>query len=144
MTGAGANSSISTCRTPINVRDDRNHNEAAMKNCLIVDDSSVIRKVARRILEGLKFEISEAEDGEKAIAACRSRMPEAILLDWSMPKTDSFEFLRMLRRLPDGDRPRVVFCTSEKDVAQSARAFHAGANDYIMKPFVKEIVEAKF
>ncbi len=115
-----------------------------MKTCLIVDDSSVIRKVARRILEGLDFQISEAEDGQEAFEACREKMPDAILLDWNMPRMDGYEFLRMLRRLPDGDRPKVVFCTTENDVAHIARALHAGANEYIMKPFDREIVEAKF
>jgi two-component system, chemotaxis family, chemotaxis protein CheY len=115
-----------------------------MKSCLVVDDSSVIRKVARRILEGLEFAIVEAEDGEQALDACRSQMPDAVLLDWNMPKMDGYEFLRMLRRLPDGDRPKVVFCTTENDVAHIARALHAGANEYIMKPFDKDIVEAKF
>jgi two-component system chemotaxis response regulator CheY len=65
-----------------------------MKTCLVVDDSSVIRKVARRILEGLEFEIAEAEDGEQALEACRGRMPDAVLLDWNMPKMDGYEFLR--------------------------------------------------
>jgi CheY-like chemotaxis protein len=65
-----------------------------MKTCLIVDDSSVIRKVARRILEGLEFQITEAEDGEGAIEACRGQLPDAILLDWNMPKMDGYEFLR--------------------------------------------------
>ena len=115
-----------------------------MKTCLVVDDSSVIRRVARRILEGLEFQITEAEDGEVALAACQTQMPDAILLDWNMPKMDGYEFLRMLRRLPDGDRPKVVFCTTENDVAHIARALHAGANEYIMKPFDREIVEAKF
>ena len=115
-----------------------------MKTCLVVDDSSVIRKVARRILEGFSFEISEAEDGEQALEVCRLRMPDSVLLDWNMPKMDGYEFLRALRRLPGGDRPKVVFCTTENDVAHIARALHAGANEYIMKPFDKEIVEAKF
>jgi len=115
-----------------------------MKTCLVVDDSSVIRKVARRILEGLDFEIVEAEDGEQALDVCRRHLPEAILLDWNMPKMDGYEFLRMLRKLPGGDSPKVVFCTTENDVAHIARALHAGANEYIMKPFDKEIVEAKF
>jgi CheY-like chemotaxis protein len=83
-----------------------------MKSCLVVDDSSVIRKVARRILEGLEFQIVEAEDGEQALDVCRSQMPDAVLLDWNMPKMDGYEFLRVLRRLPDGDRPKVVFCTT--------------------------------
>ena len=115
-----------------------------MKTCLVVDDSSVIRKVARRILEGLDFQISEAENGEEAIEACRQQIPDAVLLDWNMPKIDGYEFLRALRRLPGGDKPKVVFCTTENDVAHIARALHAGANEYIMKPFDKDIVEAKF
>jgi two-component system, chemotaxis family, chemotaxis protein CheY len=115
-----------------------------MKTCLVVDDSSVIRKVARRILEGLDFKISEAENGQEAITACREQIPDAILLDWNMPKMDGYEFLRALRRLPGGDKPKVVFCTTENDVAHIARALHAGANEYIMKPFDKDIVESKF
>jgi two-component system chemotaxis response regulator CheY len=115
-----------------------------MKTCLVVDDSSVIRKVARRILEGLDFNILEAEDGEQALSSCRTSLPDGILLDWNMPRMDGYEFLRALRRLPGGDQPKVVFCTTENDVAHIARALHAGANEYIMKPFDKEIVEAKF
>ena len=115
-----------------------------MRTCLVVDDSSVIRKVARRILEGLDFQIAEAENGEEAVEACRKQIPDAILLDWNMPKMDGYEFLRALRRLPGGDKPKVVFCTTENDVAHIARALHAGANEYIMKPFDRDIVEAKF
>jgi two-component system chemotaxis response regulator CheY len=115
-----------------------------MKTCLVVDDSSVIRKVARRILEGLDFQIVEAENGEEAIERCQRQMPDAVLLDWNMPKMDGYDFLRELRRLPGGDVPKVVFCTTENDVAHIARALHAGANEYIMKPFDKDIVEAKF
>ncbi|HMG80806.1 MAG TPA: response regulator [Xanthobacteraceae bacterium] len=115
-----------------------------MKTCLVVDDSSVIRKVARRILEGLDFQIMEAENGEEAIETCKRQLPDAILLDWNMPKMDGYDFLRVLRRLPGGDGPKVVFCTTENDVAHIARALHAGANEYIMKPFDKDIVQAKF
>lgn len=115
-----------------------------MKTCLVVDDSSVIRKVARRILEGLEFQISEAEDGARALDACKRELPDAVLLDWNMPVMDGYDFLCNLRRLPGGDRPKVVFCTTENDVAHIARALHAGANEYIMKPFDKEIVAAKF
>jgi two-component system chemotaxis response regulator CheY len=115
-----------------------------MKNCLVVDDSSVIRKVARRILEDLSFEISEAEDGLKALDICRKEMPSAILLDWNMPVMDGLEFLAQLRREPGGEKPKVVFCTTENDVSHIAKAMRAGADEYIMKPFDREIVEAKF
>jgi two-component system chemotaxis response regulator CheY len=115
-----------------------------MRTCLIVDDSSVIRKVARRILEDLQFRIVEAADGEEALGACRETMPEAILLDWNMPVMDGLEFLQRLRKEPGGDKPVVVFCTTENDVAHIARAMRAGANEYIMKPFDRDIVESKF
>lgn len=114
-----------------------------MKHCLVVDDSAVIRKVARRILEGLAFRISEAEDGEQALTACRTEMPDAVLLDWNMPVMDGYEFLKELRQMPGGGAPKVVFCTTENDVGHIARALHAGANEYIMKPFDKDIMTAK-
>ncbi|AXS42738.1 response regulator [Breoghania sp. L-A4] len=115
-----------------------------MKTCLVVDDSSVIRKVARRILEDLEFTISEAEDGKEALDICRAAMPDAILLDWNMPVMDGMEFLTNLRQEEGGEKPTVVFCTTENDVAHIAKAIRAGANEYIMKPFDREIVEAKF
>jgi two-component system chemotaxis response regulator CheY len=115
-----------------------------MKTCLVVDDSSVVRKIARRILEELGFEIVEAEDGEKALEACKSAMPTAILLDWNMPVMDGYEFIGNLRRMPGGDVPKVVFCTTENGMDHIARALDAGANEYIMKPFDKDIVTAKF
>ena len=115
-----------------------------MKTCLVVDDSSVIRKVARRILEGLDFQIVEAEDGEKALDACKRGLPDGILLDSNMPVMDGYEFLRNLRQMHRGGEPKVVFCTTENDVAHIARALHAGANDYLMKPFDRDIVTAKF
>lgn len=115
-----------------------------MKNCLVVDDSSVIRKVARRILEDLSFEITEAEDGKQALDECETKMPDAILLDWNMPVMDGLEFLSALRDMPEGEKPQVVFCTTENDVGHIARAIRAGANEYIMKPFDREIVQAKF
>jgi two-component system chemotaxis response regulator CheY len=115
-----------------------------MKTCLVVDDSAVIRKVARRILEGLSFQISEAEDGAQAMDMCQQRMPDSILLDWNMPVMDGFDFLRALRALPFGKAPKVVFCTTENDIAQIARAMHAGADEYIMKPFDAEILTSKF
>jgi two-component system chemotaxis response regulator CheY len=115
-----------------------------MKTCLVVDDSSVVRKIARRILEGLAFTVIEAEDGEKALEACKVAMPDAVLLDWNMPVMDGFEFLVQLRRTPGGDAPKVVFCTTENGIDHISRALNAGANEYIMKPFDKDIVAAKF
>jgi len=114
-----------------------------MKTALIVDDSAVIRKVARRILETMNFTVADAEDGEKALVLCRAAMPDVILLDWNMPKMDGYAFLGELRRAPGGRAPKVLFCTTENDVGAIARALRAGADEYIMKPFDREIVTAK-
>jgi two-component system chemotaxis response regulator CheY len=115
-----------------------------MKTCLVVDDSSVVRKIARSILESMDFQITEAEDGEQALESCRETMPDAVLLDWNMPVMDGYEFLGNLRRMPGGDAPKVVFCTTENGMDHISRALHAGANEYIMKPFDKDIIASKF
>ncbi len=115
-----------------------------MKTCLVVDDSGVVRKVARRILEEMGFHIIEAEDGQQALEACRQELPAAVLLDWNMPVMDGHEFITHLRRMPGGDRPKVVFCTTENGMDHIARALAAGADEYIMKPFDKDIVADKF
>jgi two-component system chemotaxis response regulator CheY len=114
-----------------------------MRSCLVVDDSSVIRKVARRILEDFDFTVTEAEDGRAAIESCRRAMPDMILLDWHLPVMDGLDFLTMLRQMEGGRRPKVVFCASEADVAQIARALRAGAHEYILKPFDRAAVESK-
>ena len=116
----------------------------AMKSCLIVDDSKVVRKVARRILEDLHFAIEEAADGKIAMEACLKHMPDAILLDWNMPVMNGIEFLRTLRGTAGGSAPVVVFCTTENDLAHIQQAIGAGANEYIMKPFDSDIIQAKF
>ncbi|GJL84297.1 MAG: response regulator [Micavibrio sp.] len=115
-----------------------------MKSCLVVDDSRVVRKVARRIAEDLGFECVEAEDGQKAYEACEQTMPDAILLDWNMPVMSGIEFLEKLRQMDNGQHPKVIFCTTENDMSHIQRAMQAGANEYIMKPFDSEIIESKF
>ncbi len=103
----------------------------------------MIRKVARRILETLDFSVRDAEDGQKALALCAEEMPAVVLLDWNMPNMDGYDVLRHLRQLPGGDRPKVLFCTTENDIGAIARALRAGADEYIMKPFDREIMMAK-
>jgi len=113
------------------------------RTCLIVDDSRIIRKVARRIVEELKFEVDEAADGSEALTFCAGVMPDVVLLDWSMPVMDGLTFLRRLRDLPGGDRPKVLFCTIETRAERIAEALSAGADDYVMKPFDGEILSSK-
>jgi len=98
-----------------------------MKSCLIVDDSKVVRKVARRILEDLHFEIEEAADGKLAMDACLKHMPDVILLDWNMPVMNGLEFLHALRGSAGGDAPVVVqsMCATRTiDVDQTVAQAH--------------------
>lgn len=115
-----------------------------MKSCLIVDDSRVVRKVAGRIVQDLKFEVTEAADGSDALNACRQKMPDAILLDWNMPVMNGLDFLRALRRETGGNKPVVVFCSTENDAEHIGEAMRSGANEFIMKPFDADIIESKF
>lgn len=115
-----------------------------MKACLVVDDSRVVRRVARQIVEDLGFECMEAEDGQKALEACKEKMPDVVLLDWNMPVMNGIDYLKALRQEPGGDVPVVVFCTTENDMSKITEALSAGADEYIMKPFDSEIITAKF
>ncbi len=113
------------------------------RSCLVVDDSRVVRKVARRILEANDFTVNEAADGQLAMDACRQTMPDCILLDWNMPVVDGITFLRNLRSEFGPDKPLVVFCSTENDMDHIETAIASGAQEYIMKPFDEEILIGK-
>jgi len=114
------------------------------RTCLVVDDSRVVRKVARRMLESCGFTVTEAEDGSKALDACRAGMPDCVLLDWNMPVMNGLEFLKALRAEFGPDKPPVLFCTTENDLSFIEQAITHGAQEYIMKPFDEEILRGKF
>ena len=115
-----------------------------MTRCLIVDDSLVVRKIARAILEGLGYEISEAENGREALDSCRANPPDAILLDWHLPVMGAKEFLTALRVQHSGRRPYIVYLTTENDFTDTARAYAAGVDAVLLKPFDRADLEAKF
>jgi len=115
-----------------------------MKRCLIVDDSKVIRLVARKILQELNFDTDEAVDGHEALEICQTAMPDGVLLDEKMPVLTGIEFLHELRKMPGGHTPIVVFCTADNDLKNIQSAIEAGANEYIMKPFDLKTIKEKF
>jgi len=114
-----------------------------MKTCLVVDDSKVIRKVARHILETLGFDVHEAGDGQEALDFCQNQMPNVVLLDWNMPVMSGIDFLVALRGLENGNQPKVVFCTTENGLGHIQAAVDAGADEYVMKPFDRETLQSK-
>ena len=113
------------------------------RNCLVVDDSRVVRKVARRILEANGWTVAEAADGQQALDACRAAMPDFVLLDWNMPVMDGLQFLRAVRGEFGPENPPVIFCTTENDMTHIELAISSGAQEYIMKPFDEEILVGK-
>jgi two-component system chemotaxis response regulator CheY len=115
-----------------------------MKLCLIVDDSAVIRKVARHFIENMDYEILEADSAQAALDKCKLEMPDVIMLDWHLPTMGAMEFLAALKNLQATKRPFILYCTTENDPAMISRAFSAGANDYIMKPFNGDTLVSKF
>jgi two-component system, chemotaxis family, chemotaxis protein CheY len=114
-----------------------------MKTALVVDDSSVIRKIARRMFEELHFKVLEAEDAAAAMSICTAKLPDVILLDWNMPEKSGLEFLVELRSMPHGGEPKVIFCTTENQQSKILSAMEAGADEYIMKPFNEYVIREK-
>ncbi|MGK7867245.1 response regulator [Falsiroseomonas sp. E2-1-a20] len=113
------------------------------RHCLVVDDSRVVRKAARRFLEGFGFTVREAADGQEAMEACRELLPEIVLLDWNMPVMDGLTFLKAARAEFDADHPVIVLCTTEIGLDRIVTALEAGAQEYVMKPFDAQILGSK-
>ena len=110
---------------------------------LVIDDSDVIRKVARRILEDMNYLAIEADGGEAALKQCAKAMPEIILLEWHMPGMGGHDFLAALKTMTTDRKPVVIYCTTENDPADLARAFAGGAEAFLMKPFNRASLRAK-
>lgn len=108
-----------------------------MKHVLVVDDSAVVRKVVRRIVEGLELRISEAENCADALTLCAQDMPDAIIVDGSLEGMKALEFIRRLRQSPGGGTPGIIYCSAENDVVYRAGAMRSGANMFMMKPFTR-------
>ncbi|MEM8538983.1 MAG: response regulator [Pseudomonadota bacterium] len=114
-----------------------------MKLCLVVDDYEVIRKVVRRTVEELGFIVIEAATCEEAAAQCANEMPHLILVDWRLPDGGSLELITSIRAEPCNHIPVIVYLPTENDVEDISRALHAGANDYLQKPFDREVMQTK-
>jgi two-component system chemotaxis response regulator CheY len=114
-----------------------------VKTCLVVDDSRVVRKVARRLLEDFGFAVAEAADGMEALTWCRAMMPDVVLIESLMPTMSGLDFLRRLQLEPGGRAPKVIFCSGQSDLERIRQALDAGAAEYIIKPFDGDIVAEK-
>jgi two-component system chemotaxis response regulator CheY len=115
-----------------------------MKKALVVDDSKAIIKIVRKYLEELGFEVLEAENGKEALEVLKEHPDiSLILLDWHMPIMNGYEFLKTLRANPQYQEIKVMMVTTENQQKSVIDAIMAGANEYLMKPFDKEMLETK-
>ncbi|MDX8498885.1 response regulator [Mesorhizobium sp. VK4C] len=109
-----------------------------MKRCLFVDDSSVIRKVAKRILGGSDIVVIEAASGLDAIEICSSDMPDVIVVDGGLPDMQAVDLIRRIRAIESPVKPQILISLVEVDVGSIMRAKRAGAQGYLLKPFNRE------
>jgi len=111
-----------------------------MKTALVVDDSKTMRMILCRILQDLGFAVAEAADGREAMEKLPHVGPDLVLVDWNMPRMNGYEFLTEVRALRILDSMPVIMVTTECESSQVVKALEAGANEYIMKPFTKEVI----
>lgn len=113
-----------------------------MQRLMIVDDSSVIRKVAKRILSGLDWLVSEADSAYMAQMHCQAQLPHVLVVDATMP--DAIDLIAAVRQMPGGDAVRIYYCLVEADLKSMMQGKRAGADDYLIKPFDRRILTTTF
>ncbi len=116
-----------------------------MATALVVDDSRAVRMILAKTLRGLGYEVREAADGGEALAviAAEKTALKLVLADWNMPRVNGLEMLKQVRRDSELDSVAVVMVTTETEMGQMAAALEAGANEYVMKPFTRDILIEK-
>jgi two-component system, chemotaxis family, chemotaxis protein CheY len=113
-----------------------------MQRLMIVDDSSVIRKVAKRILTGLDFLVSEADTAYQAQMHCQAQLPHILIVDATMP--DALDLIASVRQMPNGEQVRIYYCLVEADLKSMMQGKRAGADDFLIKPFDRRILTNTF
>ena len=116
-----------------------------MAKALVVDDSRTIRTILKRILLELGYEVCEAADGREALAIIYAEggAVSLVLTDWNMPEMDGLELLKRLRQNPHLSFLKIIMVTTETELDRMVLALDAGANEYVMKPFTKDILKQK-
>lgn len=111
---------------------------------LVIDDSRAMRMVLTSLLQGLDYDVSEAAEGQEALALLdRGEIPAVALVDWNMPVMNGLEFIRIVRSNNRFNPMRLLVITSETEVGQMVTALAAGADEYLMKPFTSESLASK-
>lgn len=112
-----------------------------MKFCIIVEDSDVIRKVARKVIESTGIIAIEAANAEEALELCAKSMPDMILLDWDLPGISAMDFLAELKQMNTVKFPQILYAVTEADPQDLSRAYRSGIGSHILKPFTRLTLE---
>ena len=116
-----------------------------MPKAMVIDDSKVMCALLKRSLNKLGYEVCTAGDGKEALKILDEQTPEVsvFLVDWNMPEVSGLEFVKRVRTIPTYAQVPLMMVTMETEIEQMQRAFEAGANEYVMKPFTEEIITDK-
>ena len=111
---------------------------------LVVDDSRAIRAILGKILKEIGFEVFEAGHGKEALEVLKEiGSPELMLVDWNMPEMNGFDLICAVRANQAYDGACLMMVTTETEMTQVVKALEAGANEYVMKPFTKDVILEK-
>ncbi|MEQ1946135.1 MAG: response regulator [Bryobacteraceae bacterium] len=115
-----------------------------MSKAMVIDDSRVIRMILTGILGELGYEVCQAANGKEALQKAEHNPDVSLfLVDWNMPEMNGLEFVQHLRRDKRFAATPLMMVTTETEIHQMMRALEAGANEYVMKPFTKDMIEDK-
>ncbi len=111
---------------------------------IVIDDSSAMRRILRRLLEGIGFEVYEAGDGQQGLDCLRDNPnPDVVLVDWNMPVMDGLQFVKAVRANADLEQLKLMMVTTETEPHRMAQAMISGVDEFVMKPFTSEILVDK-
>jgi two-component system, chemotaxis family, chemotaxis protein CheY len=111
---------------------------------LVIDDARTVRIIIGQILREIGIEVLEAKNGVEGLEQLRKNPDiDLMLVDWNMPEMNGFDFVVAVRAQRDCDRIRILMVTSESQGVNVSQALRAGANDYLMKPFNRDVLLAK-
>ncbi len=115
-----------------------------MSRCMLVEKSGVVRKVAKRILSGPELYIIEAETAEQALTMCEAHMPDTIVVEANPIGMPVEDFVRAIRAMQTDTKPLLIISMIELDLVTMTRAKRAGADDYLLKPFDRQLLLSRF